>query len=181
MSTAAVEATTASAVESAATAESARTAAAGISMRHAAACIAASYATTRVTARHTTCVAASAVGVTAAVSTISIAATVSVAAAIAVSAPTAAPAPVVPGACADEDAARKPARSVVAIGRAGIGIIRVVAWACAVTAKGTAKSIAIKAKRIYRMTSSSVLPGSQPFGHPDIKPTLAFSTHRSIS
>ena len=92
------------------------------------------YAATGVTARHTaacvtaSCIAtASAVGITATVTAISITTAIAVAAAIAITTPAAAPTPTVPRTCADEDAAREPAGSIVAIRRASVRVIRVVA------------------------------------------------------
>jgi hypothetical protein len=78
-------------------------------------------ASTCVAARISTAsIAVCAVAVTAAIA-ISVAATITVAVAAA------AIAPVIPGARTDKDAAREPARPVIAIRRAGIRIIRIVA------------------------------------------------------
>jgi len=84
--------------------------------------------------RSATCKTTSSAGVTACPASISATiacsvstAPVSVAAAIAVAAPAVSKAPSVPRADTDEEAAVKPLRPVVSVGRAGVGVVRVVA------------------------------------------------------
>jgi hypothetical protein len=100
-------------------------AATAIAVRNGAAAIPTGYATTRVSAscaaRVTTCrttnIAAACISVAAAISIAAVTAAVSVAAAT----------PAIPGADADEQAAREPARTVIAVGRARVRVIGVVA------------------------------------------------------
>lgn len=130
-----VEATTASTME----------AAAAISMRYAAtgitACAAASitaccasrvsarYATPRVSASDSTASITTARVSVSAATVSAVSATIAVATAVTIAAPTATPtpAPAVPWADADEDAAVKPARTVITIRCAGVWVVRIVA------------------------------------------------------
>ena len=99
------------------------------SSRYAATGVAAGHAAASIPTPHATCVAVPAVGISTVAVTISTAAAIVPAATVAptTAAPAMTPAPAVPRTSADEDAAVKPVRTVVAIRGTGIGVIGVVA------------------------------------------------------
>ena len=116
------------------------------------------------------------------------------------------PAPAVPRTDAYEDAAVKPLRPVIAVRRAGIRVIRVIAplayrgtvdrrkdasttagptptptatWAFAVAANGRARSIANRTKRIFRMNPPCAARPA-PFRTWEPEATSVFSTCRPL-